>query len=47
MILSAIRQLISNSTIFRFNYSILVVHVHVPLFVHGLGVPTKHKIKQQ
>lgn len=45
MILSAIRQLISNSTIFRFNYSILVVHV--PLFVHGLGVPTKHKIKQQ
>lgn len=45
MILSAIRQLISNSTIFRFNYSILVVYV--PLFVHGLGVPTKHKIKQQ
>lgn len=47
MILSAIRQLISNSTtgIFRFNYSILVVHV--PLFVHGLGVLTKHKIKQQ
>lgn len=45
MILSAIRQLISNSTIFRFNYSILVVHL--PLFVHGLGVLTKHKIKQQ